>query len=218
MPFLFFQVFKVKTSKYTFHDKYYGRDLDNSGVITELTHFFHNGVNLRTEVIRRILDKLASLRSVLVSQTDLFFHSASLLLIYDGGLPTCSTSPECDVDIDVVSDSRVPSCVGHAQNSKVTSRQDDDMNTSIDPAKHTNSIPRNKVSKSCVAEGLHSSCKCVEGTNVDVRMIDFAHVSERHSDEAEVETIADDTIVYGVIKLQEILTEILQCPSSDVTE
>lgn len=210
----------MKTNNYTFHDKYFGRDLDTTGAIAELTHFFHDGVNLRTDVIRRILNKLESLRSVLVSQTDLFFHSASLLLIYDGDKSTRSASPECnvDVDIDAVGAGSIPCGVAHDQNSRVTLSQTDHMSTSMDSVKLSSRISRNNVSNSAVADDLHSSGNCVEGTNVDVRMIDFAHVSERRSDVVEAENIADDTIVYGVIKLQEILSEILQCPSSDVTE
>ncbi|XP_045170582.1 inositol hexakisphosphate kinase 3-like isoform X2 [Mercenaria mercenaria] len=256
------QAYKSNSETYTFHDKYFGRDLDTDGAVKELQQFFHNDVELRVDVVRKIVRKLETLQSVLLSQTDLFFHSASLLLIYDGANPKCSPCSECNKGTSLQCDSSkvsVKSSLETDVSSKSSLEAHDRLTSSLpDESSITSSLedetrfkaslegdlkPDYKTdvcSKSSLEEmnfkhQVNESSKTSDTTihsrtseqesmpicghcygsglgqaKVDVRMIDFAHVSEKFPDEDEIENIADDTIVFGLIKLKEILTRILE--------
>lgn len=215
------QAYKTISESYTFHDKYFGRNLDKDGAVKEIEQFFHNGVNLRTDVIRLILNKLENLQSVLLSQTDLFFHSASLLLLYDGAIPECSSVNECNCDsvqYDNYNSNRKCSLDGKTTLSGMEMKSlsgKDKHCMRRDDEKRTNSCStsdRNILSDKCPDQNADAvtvkECRCgnfTGGPKFDVRVIDFAHVSERYADENEVENIADDTIVFGLIKLKDIL-------------
>ncbi|KAH3718371.1 inositol hexakisphosphate kinase 1-like [Dreissena polymorpha] len=78
------QSYQIQTSAYIFHDKYYGRSLNELSTKEELRHFFHNGVFLRCDVIEQMIKKIVSLECVLVKEKHFNLHSTSLLLLYDG--------------------------------------------------------------------------------------------------------------------------------------
>eukprot|EP00186_Timspurckia_oligopyrenoides_P001851 CAMPEP_0182446730 /NCGR_PEP_ID=MMETSP1172-20130603/5363_1 /TAXON_ID=708627 /ORGANISM="Timspurckia oligopyrenoides, Strain CCMP3278" /LENGTH=328 /DNA_ID=CAMNT_0024642753 /DNA_START=187 /DNA_END=1173 /DNA_ORIENTATION=+ len=62
------------------------RKLDTEGLPVHLRHFFWNGIELRTDVIREILPMLKELRNVLEAQTLLSFYSSSVLIAYEGSI------------------------------------------------------------------------------------------------------------------------------------
>ncbi|KAH3718391.1 uncharacterized protein LOC127854880 [Dreissena polymorpha] len=78
------QGYQIQTSAYIFHDKYYGRSLNELSTKEELRHFFHNGVFLRCDVIEQMIQKIVSLECVLIKEKLFNLHSTSLLLLYDG--------------------------------------------------------------------------------------------------------------------------------------
>lgn len=89
------QVFQISTNRYLCRNKYYGRSLSDDGLRQSLAQFFHNGINLRTEIFAPLLDQLNRLLAI-INQLDSFrFFTSSLLIIYDGLEPY-------DIDVRVI--------------------------------------------------------------------------------------------------------------------
>ncbi|XP_034243210.1 uncharacterized protein LOC117646413 [Thrips palmi] len=78
------QVYQADTDNYVKRDKYWGRELSEEGLKAAMYRFFHNGYQLRTQVIRRILGRLESLRRAIERQCSYRFYSCSLLMVYEG--------------------------------------------------------------------------------------------------------------------------------------
>ena len=69
------QVYQADTDNYVKRDKYWGRELSEEGLKAALYRFFHNGYQLRTQVIRRILGRLEALRRAIERQCSYRFYS-----------------------------------------------------------------------------------------------------------------------------------------------
>ncbi|XP_052245918.1 uncharacterized protein LOC127854870 isoform X2 [Dreissena polymorpha] len=135
------QSYRIQTSTYTFHDKYYGRSLNELGTKEELRHFFHNGLFLRCDVIEKIIEKIVSLERVLNKEKHFHLHSTSLLLLYDG-----------HVADDVIS---------VASNHVIKKKDVTDVIRKVDD---------NNISISSLSYGLSTPSVCSnENTNSDVR-------------------------------------------------
>ncbi|KAE8750671.1 hypothetical protein FOCC_FOCC002651 [Frankliniella occidentalis] len=78
------QVYQADTDNYVKRDKYWGRELSEEGLKAAMYRFFHNGYQLRTQVIRRILGRLEALRRAIERQCSYRFYSCSLLMVYEG--------------------------------------------------------------------------------------------------------------------------------------
>ncbi|XP_077132616.1 inositol hexakisphosphate kinase 2 [Ranitomeya variabilis] len=78
------QVYQTGTGQLMFMNKYHGRKLSVQGFKEALYQFFHNGKNLRRELIDPVIKKLTELKMVLEKQESYRFYSSSLLIIYDG--------------------------------------------------------------------------------------------------------------------------------------
>ncbi|KAG8435938.1 hypothetical protein GDO86_007149 [Hymenochirus boettgeri] len=78
------QVYQTGTGQLMFMNKYHGRKLSVQGFKEALYQFFHNGKNLRRELIEPVIKKLTELKVVLETQESYRFYSSSLLIIYDG--------------------------------------------------------------------------------------------------------------------------------------
>ncbi|KRX90416.1 Inositol hexakisphosphate kinase 1, partial [Trichinella pseudospiralis] len=78
------QVLSQVTDTYKCYDKYYGRSLTVQGLIKVIERFFHNGVNFRTDLIECLIEKLNTVRQILLESNGYRFYSSSLLVIYEG--------------------------------------------------------------------------------------------------------------------------------------
>ncbi|XP_034479252.1 uncharacterized protein LOC117785389 isoform X3 [Drosophila innubila] len=78
------QTYQADLEQYAKRDKYWGRELNESGFKTALHDFFYNGFRLRIRVIRKILQRLLQLRRVIEKQSSYRFYSCSLLIVYEG--------------------------------------------------------------------------------------------------------------------------------------
>nr|CAD7404020.1 unnamed protein product [Timema cristinae] len=78
------QVYQADSDHYIKRDKYWGRELNEEGFKGALYRFFHNGFQLRTQVIRRVISRLDELRRVIERQSSYRFYSCSLLIVYEG--------------------------------------------------------------------------------------------------------------------------------------
>ncbi|CAF0931026.1 unnamed protein product [Didymodactylos carnosus] len=78
------QVYQVDNSRYICFDKYAGRKLTIDGFKQTLRQYLDNGVQLRTDVIQPILERLHALRTIICTLSRYRFYSGSLLIIYEG--------------------------------------------------------------------------------------------------------------------------------------
>nr|CAD7262105.1 unnamed protein product [Timema shepardi] len=78
------QVYQADSDHYIKRDKYWGRELNEEGFKGALYRFFHNGFQLRNQVIRRVISRLDELRRVIERQSSYRFYSCSLLIVYEG--------------------------------------------------------------------------------------------------------------------------------------
>lgn len=89
------QTFDITTKKFSWKDKYYGRDLKaGDGFQEALTNFFHNGVD-HDAALRHIpiaLKKIDALEKMVRSLPGYRFYGSSLYIIYDGGDPSSLNS------------------------------------------------------------------------------------------------------------------------------
>ena len=90
------EVFQTLNKRIIFRNKYWGRKLKSDEIVQSMGLFFFNGKYyicalsgflgccLRTNAIQSYLAKLDRLKHTIAECKDFRFHSASLLLIYDG--------------------------------------------------------------------------------------------------------------------------------------
>jgi hypothetical protein len=69
------QVYKADTRHYVKHDKYWGRELNEEGFKGALYDFFHNGFQLRNQVVRKVITRLVDLRRAIERQSSYRFYS-----------------------------------------------------------------------------------------------------------------------------------------------
>lgn len=69
------QVYQADSDQYLKRDKYWGRELNEDGFKRALHNFFHNGYFLRTKTIRKIVNRLKQLRTVIERQSSYRFYS-----------------------------------------------------------------------------------------------------------------------------------------------
>jgi hypothetical protein len=69
------QVYQADTDHYVKRDKYWGRELNEEGFKEALYHFFHNGFQLRSQVIHKVITRLEELRRAIERQSSYRFYS-----------------------------------------------------------------------------------------------------------------------------------------------
>lgn len=78
------QVYRPDDETFVFRDKYYGRNLDDSGFEQTLRAFFFDGHSMRLDVIPSFIDRLQKFRAIVTSQRHFQFWASSLLFVYEG--------------------------------------------------------------------------------------------------------------------------------------
>lgn len=82
------QVYKNTLGKYIFLSKYEGRKLTSEQLKEALTCFLSNGVVVHTDLIDPLIEKLATLRLLMLEDLVHFrMYASSILLLYDGAGP-----------------------------------------------------------------------------------------------------------------------------------
>jgi len=87
------QVFKVTNGEFNVMDKSEGRDLTEHTIAQKLYYFFHDGNELRQDVITLLLQKLHQVELYFENQPAYTFRSTSLLLLYEGAYSFPATTP-----------------------------------------------------------------------------------------------------------------------------
>lgn len=69
------QKYKIREKDFVKRDKYWGRELNETGFKNALYEFFHNGERLRIKIIEKVLARLEKLHSVIEKQSSYRFYS-----------------------------------------------------------------------------------------------------------------------------------------------
>mmetsp|Transcript_1973 Transcript_1973/g.2802 ORF Transcript_1973/g.2802 Transcript_1973/m.2802 type:complete len:394 (+) Transcript_1973:136-1317(+) len=82
------QVFSSQQNTYTFRNKFYGRNLNESGLEEAIEEFFTHDGALRSRIVKHFLKQILELLDVVSKQKTFQFFSSSLLFICEGCQPT----------------------------------------------------------------------------------------------------------------------------------
>ncbi|KAM3835648.1 inositol polyphosphate multikinase isoform 2-T3 [Vipera latastei] len=81
------RVYHVPTGTYETQNQHYGRGLTKETIKDGLARFFHNGFTLRKDAIAVSIQKIKEILHWFESQKQLNFYASSLLFVYDGWSP-----------------------------------------------------------------------------------------------------------------------------------
>ena len=201
-------MFKADTRRYVCRDKYYGRRLDKAGVMETLYTFLHNGYRLRLELIQHILTRLRRLYHMISQQDTFRFYSSSLLIMYDGAELENISSPSSPQDEDDDDDEAVSEEESDVREDSGMEEEEevggacgmDYSDDSLDQSSHWQEFSV-KTSK------CH---KCMHSKLVDVRMIDFAHVTHQgFRGDRTVHSGPDSGYLFGLKNLTGLFEDLL---------
>ena len=174
------QVYNAAKQVYIFKNKYYGRQLTIEGFNKELCFFLHNGFKVRNDIIPTLLDQLCELKERVAKQDSYRFFCSSLLIIYDGrtgqpilGLSTDETK-SCKKRPFVSEEEELSShCLSGGYMTVTDCETRERRERVVDDQ-------RKATLSTSSSESLQTLEECWR--IVDVRMIDFAHVTHKNGD------------------------------------
>uniref|UniRef100_A0A3B4XUA9 Kinase n=1 Tax=Seriola lalandi dorsalis TaxID=1841481 RepID=A0A3B4XUA9_SERLL len=204
------RVYKVCSDTFDSYDQHYGRGLVKDTIQDGLAKFFHNGVCLRKDAVSASIHRVQQILRWFESQHQLAFYASSLLFVYEGFPSSSSSSSSLSSLLRAGQEEEVAEF--NNNNIQVVLPWDCGMTTI-----YTNH--RKHGHHHCAEEGegedggrrrreeelQGQGDDATEGggtdTEVEVRMIDFAHVfpSESH----------DHGYIYGLKHLLTVLEQIL---------
>ncbi|GAA6094938.1 inositol polyphosphate multikinase isoform X1 [Tachysurus ichikawai] len=213
------RVYHVASGSYISHERFYGRSLTKETLKTGLARFFHNGVELRKDAISVSIHKIRNILQWFERQKSLHFYASSLLFVYEGshhignaknenealtGQEYRQTEPENKSNAHISSSMLKSSC-GQVNFSSIleTIYNLRKVNGFGSHSLHHQAIGMSadmKAKANTVVESKSSNSGKEE--NVEVRMIDFAHVFPSDC--------SDDNYIYGLRSLLFVLEQILQ--------
>jgi len=208
------QVYQANIGRYICRSKTYGRGLTTAGLRSALRQFFSDGLTIRSDVIRALLQRLSQLRDLLASLDSYRFYTSSLLITYDGGVREGTSQPDPVVCRNSLSTSSLSLLSGgssappRARHTSAHSlRFSATSSDSLGAGPH-----KRKRSVSCSQAGTRKEdlVKWERSTQcVDVRLIDFAHSTHRGLQDAVEHEGPDQGFLYGLENLASILEAIL---------
>jgi len=78
------KVYQTETGDYIKKGKAEGKDVTTENFRAALSEYFHNGKELRKELIPKFLEKIYKIKEWIESQSELRLYSSSILFVYDG--------------------------------------------------------------------------------------------------------------------------------------
>uniref|UniRef100_A0A669CZJ0 Kinase n=1 Tax=Oreochromis niloticus TaxID=8128 RepID=A0A669CZJ0_ORENI len=202
------RVYKVCTDTFDSYDQHYGRGLVKDTLKDGLSKFFHNGVSLRKDAVAASIHRVQRILRWFESQHQLTFYASSLLFVYEG-LPSSFSSSSLSSLLS--SPSISPTLMdGHRGDDGAVSAVSGDGVSA--PCEEDNSAWKqsHELQRPPNGNGNKSQLqgKDVDGeetgagdAEVEVRMIDFAHVFPSESQ--------DHGYIYGLKRLLTVLEQIL---------
>ncbi|XP_046719615.1 inositol polyphosphate multikinase isoform X1 [Silurus meridionalis] len=210
------RVYHIASGAYISHEQFYGRSLTKETLKTGLATFFHNGEELRKDVISIIINKIHDILHWFEGQKQLHFYASSLLFVYEGSLHTANTKNK----IEALKGQRYRQAESENNNAQLTNSKLKSSCKQANCISIHNAIHHVKKVNGFGSHSLHhqgkgittdmfeekntvsESSKGGKEENVEVRMIDFAHVFPSDS--------SDDGYIYGLRSLLFFLEQILQ--------
>uniref|UniRef100_A0A8D2ZHD2 Kinase n=1 Tax=Scophthalmus maximus TaxID=52904 RepID=A0A8D2ZHD2_SCOMX len=217
------RVYKVCNDTFDSYDQHYGRALIMDTIKDGLAKFFHNGVCLRKDAVSASIRRVQQILHWFESQHQLTFYASSLLFVYEG-LPSSSSSSSLssllragqEEEVAEYNNNNIQAVVpwysqaiytnhrkpghhhcakGHLQGN---SRAGEAVETTVSSFSGGNNLVLLEELK---GRGNEATEESGEDTEVEVRMIDFAHVfpSESH----------DHGYIFGLKHLLTVLEQIL---------
>lgn len=197
------RVYHVASGRYISHDQFYGRSLTKETLKTGLARFFYNGEKLRKDAISSSIHKIHNILHWFESQKQLHFYASSLLFVYEGSCHIANAKNESEA----LTGQKYKQAEPHTKiNADLTSLK------LKCPCGHVNcssslfeAIHNVRKVNGFGSQGLHH--QDIVNTadmedNVEVKMIDFAHVFPSDS--------SDDGYMYGLKNLLFVLEQIIQ--------
>ncbi|XP_062858717.1 inositol polyphosphate multikinase [Trichomycterus rosablanca] len=167
------RVYQVGLDSFDTYDQHYGRGLVEDTVKNGLSKFFYNGETLRRDAVAASLVRVRNILGWFESQSQLNFYASSLLFVYEG----------------------LPSSTGKRGGAPQKNEEVLEYNNNIKQS--LSSVYRNGCEEEITEYGKEEE----ETTEVEVRMIDFAHVFPSK--------VHDHGYVYGLRNLLKVLQQIL---------
>lgn len=179
-----------------------------------LARFFHNGEDLRKDAISLSIHKIRNILHWFEGQKQLHFYASSLLFVYEGSLPIANAKnrsealtgqkhrqaePENKSNAHLTSSKMKSSC-GQVNSSSILEAIHYMRNVNGFGSHSPHHLADMEAKTNTVVEGKSSDGGKEE--NVEVRMIDFAHVFPSDS--------SDDGYIYGLRSLLFVLEQLLQ--------
>nr|XP_023686766.1 inositol polyphosphate multikinase [Paramormyrops kingsleyae] len=223
------RIYQVTSDRYDTHDQYYGRRLGKDTIKDGVAKFFRNGKILRKDAVASSIQKVQKILQWFEGQSQLHFYASSLLFVYEGApqldggglvgnatLPAVAALkegiPECNNNIGEV---------GSRENGHVAAALDQGLSNMY--VLHQRGCGRDHRVDVCLpwtcagqappeqpngnstrpdADGGRLECDSAKSCGeVEVRMIDFAHVFPS--------TTRDDGYIFGLKNLLSTLQQIL---------
>ncbi|XP_078479774.1 inositol polyphosphate multikinase-like [Lampetra planeri] len=194
------RVYKLCSDSFDTYDQHYGRGLGKDTIKDGLAEFFSNGVGLRKDAVSASIHRVQHILRWFESQRQLVFYASSLLFVYEG-LPSSVSSPPFSLlrggpIIGPKAGDTGWGGVGRARQDGTSQKEEvaESNNNNIQAA-----MPWDY--STIYANHRKGGHPPLGGAEVEVRMIDFAHVfpSETH----------DHGYIYGLRHLLTVLEQIL---------
>uniref|UniRef100_A0A3P8TDQ2 Kinase n=1 Tax=Amphiprion percula TaxID=161767 RepID=A0A3P8TDQ2_AMPPE len=213
------RVYKMCSDSFDTYDQHYGRGLDKETIKDGLAKFFHNGATLRKDALSASIRRVQQILQWFKSQQQLTFYASSLLFVYEG-LPSSFSSSALSSLISRAGQEEgvseynnnniqvaVPWDYSLATTIYTNHRKGGDHHCAKGLLCEDNSAWKRRVELQQAPNGngnksqLEGKDEDGEDTEVEVRMIDFAHVfpSDSH----------DHGYIYGLKHLLTVLEQIL---------
>uniref|UniRef100_A0A668AEH9 Kinase n=1 Tax=Myripristis murdjan TaxID=586833 RepID=A0A668AEH9_9TELE len=204
------RVYNVCSDSFESYDQHYGRGLVKGTIKDGLSKFFHNGVGLRKDAVSASMQRVQHILRWFESQRQLVFYASSLLFVYEG-LPSSSSSSASSSPSSLLREEKGMR-EGAGQDEQVAEYNNNNIRVAApwDYSLATMYANHRKGGHHhhCAQEHLHGNDGEEEdGGNregdgeVEVRMIDFAHVFQSES--------LDHGYIYGLRHLLTVLEQIL---------
>lgn len=197
-----FQVFNVEKDVYITRDKMFGRQLSDDDLKLEIVNFLDNGQKLRQELVKPILSQLSSLKQVIEQLEGYRFYSCSLLIIYDGHVPSEPAMSHNDISKSnsdsLQSDNEKTSQLGSDLAEQDLTKRENEM---IQDSEVVGCEPNQQLSPQPRGQSSHSP--------VILRIVDFAHATFDGFEGDTVKHIgADHGFILGINTLLDVFKEL----------
>ncbi|XP_026793571.3 inositol polyphosphate multikinase [Pangasianodon hypophthalmus] len=213
------RVYHVASGSYTSHEQFYGRSLTKGTLKTGLARFFHNGEELRKDAISSSIHKIRNILRWFEGQKQLHFYASSLLFVYEGSLHLANAKNRSEA---LTGQKHIQAELENKNNAHLTCSKLKSSCGQVNCSSILEAIHYVRKVNGFGSHSLHHQDKGMTAemeakTNTDVedkssnggkeedvevRMIDFAHVFPSDS--------SDEGYIYGLRSLLFALEQILQ--------